>query len=155
MSDFRKLKVYQKARALAKRMAPFYPRVRKRSRRLADQMERAVESIGDAIAEGRGRATDKDFAGFITTAISSSNEAEHDLERAFDYAILTENEQSGPGRRRDRNPQNADRISQNSPRNLSWHRALPSSSPTSRSAFPRVDGLELASSNTSLFAQKG
>lgn len=92
MSDFRKLKVYQKARALAKRMAPFYPRVRKRSRRLADQMERAVESIGDAIAEGRGRATDKDFAGFITTAISSSNEAEHDLERAFDYAILTENE---------------------------------------------------------------
>lgn len=92
MGDFRKLKDYQKARALAKRMVKYYPRVRKRSRRLVDQLERSVESIGDAIAEGRGRATDKDFASFVTTAISSSNEAEHQLERAFDYQILTEDE---------------------------------------------------------------
>jgi four helix bundle protein len=92
MSDFRKLLVYQKARALAKRMVQFYPRIRKRSRRLADQLERSVESIGDAIAEGRGRATDRDFAGFATTAISSANETEHHLLRCFDYGILLEGE---------------------------------------------------------------
>ena len=54
MADFKKLLVYQKARRLAKRMAEYYPRIRKRNRRLADQLERAIESVGDAIAEGRG-----------------------------------------------------------------------------------------------------
>jgi hypothetical protein len=49
-----------------------------------------VESIGDAIAEGRGRATDKDFAHFITTAIASATEAEHHLLRALDLRVLTE-----------------------------------------------------------------
>ena len=92
MSDFRRLLVYKKARALANRMVPYYPRVRKRSRRLADQLERAIESIGDAIAEGRGRATDKDFAGYLTTAISSANESEHHLLRCFDYGVFTEDE---------------------------------------------------------------
>ena len=92
MSDFRKLQVYQKARALAKRMAPYYPRVRKCSRRLVDQLERSTESIGDAIAEGRGRATDADFAGYLTTAISSANETEHHLQRAFDREVLNETE---------------------------------------------------------------
>lgn len=92
MSDFKKLLVYQKARALARRMTAHYPRVRRKSRRLADQVERAIESIGEAIAEGRGRGTDKDFANFLTTAISSANESEHLLERAFDLDILSEDE---------------------------------------------------------------
>ena len=92
MSDFRKLLVYQKARRLAQRMIAYYPRVRRKSRRLADQLERAIESIGDAIAEGRGRATDKDFANYLTSAISSANEAEHHLQRALDHEILTEEE---------------------------------------------------------------
>src|SRR5688572_22258122 len=73
-------------------MVEYYPRVRKKSRRLADQLERAIESIGDAIAEGRGRATDKDFAHFITTAIASATEAEHHLLRALDVGIFTEDE---------------------------------------------------------------
>lgn len=92
MADYRKLLVYQKAVRLANRMVRYYPRIRKKSRRLADQLERAVESIGDAIAEGRGRATDKDFASYVTTAISSANEAEHHLQRALDHGMLTENE---------------------------------------------------------------
>ena len=92
MADFKKLLVYQKARRLAKRMAEYHPRIRKRNRRLADQIERAIESIGDVIAEGRGRATDKDFANFITMAIGSANEAEHHFERALDGCILTEAE---------------------------------------------------------------
>ena len=92
MADFKKLLVYQKARRLAIRMPDYYPRVRKSSRRLADQLERAVESIGDVIAEGRGRATDRDFANFVTMAIGSANEAEHHLERAMDRNIITEAE---------------------------------------------------------------
>lgn len=94
MSDFRKLLVYQKALRFAQRMVEYQPRFRKRSRRLADQLERSVESIADAIAEGRGRATDKDFAGYLTTAISSANETEHHLQRAFDLGTLTEDEHS-------------------------------------------------------------
>ena len=92
MADFKKLLVYQKARRLANRMPDYYPRFRKRSRRLAEQTERAVESIGDVIAEGRGRATDRDFANFVTMAIGSANEAEHHLERALDGRVLTEAE---------------------------------------------------------------
>ena len=92
MADFKQLLVYQKARRLAQRVAEYYPRTRKRSRRLADQLERAIESIGDVIAEGRGRATDKDFANFVTMAIGSANEAEHHLERALDGGVLTEAE---------------------------------------------------------------
>ena len=92
MADFKKLLVYQKARGLAKRMVAFYPRARKKSRRLADQLERAIESIGDAIAEGRGRATDRDFANFVMVAIGSANEAEHHLVRALDGGVFTEAE---------------------------------------------------------------
>jgi four helix bundle protein len=92
VSNFEKLVAYQKWRRFARRMVEHYPRIRKKSRRLADQLERAVESIGDAIAEGRGRATDKDFANFITTAISSATEAEHHLLRALDFEILTDDE---------------------------------------------------------------
>src|SRR5687768_10325979 len=73
-------------------MVDYYPRIRKKSRRLADQLERATESIGDAIAEGRGRATDKDFASFVTVAIGSATEAEHHLERALDGDVLTASE---------------------------------------------------------------
>ena len=92
MSDFKKLLVYQKAMRFAKRMPEYYPRVRKTNRRLADQLDRAVESIGDVIAEGRGRATDRGFANFVTMAIGSTNEAEHHLERALDRSIITEAE---------------------------------------------------------------
>ena len=92
MADYRKLKVYQKSLAVARRVTPFLPRVRRKSRRLEDQLERAVESIPDAISEGRGKATDKDFASYITTAISSANEVEHHLQRAFDRDALTEAE---------------------------------------------------------------
>ena len=95
MADFKKLLVYQKARRLATGMGTYYPRVRKRSRRLADQLERAIESIGDAIAEGRGRATDRDFASFVTVAIGSANEVEHHLLRALDGGVLTEAEHRG------------------------------------------------------------
>lgn len=92
MAEFKKLLVYQKARQLAKRMAGYHARIRKRSRRLADQIERSVESIGDVIAEGRGRATDRDFANFITMAIASANETEHHLARALDGGVFTEAE---------------------------------------------------------------
>ena len=37
-----------------------------------------------------GRATDKDFANFVTMAVGSSNEAEHHLGRALDGGVLTE-----------------------------------------------------------------
>jgi four helix bundle protein len=92
MADYRKLQVYQKALALSRRVTPLLPRVRRKSRRLEDQLERAVESIANAISEGRGKTTDRDFASYITTAISSANEVEHHLQRALDRDALTEAE---------------------------------------------------------------
>ena len=92
MSDYRKLLVYQKSLALARRITPFLPRIRRKSRRLEDQLERAVESIGHAISEGSGKSTDRDFAGYITIAISSANEVQHQLQRALDREALTEPE---------------------------------------------------------------
>src|SRR4051812_16540306 len=92
MADFRRLLVYQKARNLMKRVDEILPRVRRRKPRLADQMERAAESVGDCIAEGRGRGSDKDFANFVTMAIGSITELEHHFQRAFDCGILDEPE---------------------------------------------------------------
>ena len=62
----------------------------RRKRRLADQIERSAESIPAAIAEGRGKGTDRDFAGFLTTAISSADELENHLQRAIDMRLISE-----------------------------------------------------------------
>src|SRR5690348_7187081 len=93
MADVQKLLVYQKTRALMTRVDEILPRVRRRKSRFSDQIERAAESVGACIAEGRGRGTDKDFAHFIAMAIGSVTELEHHLQRAFDCGILTADEQ--------------------------------------------------------------
>lgn len=92
MADFRKLLVWQKATALAKRVDAIVPRIRRKKPRLADQLERSAESVAACIAEGRGRATDKDFAHFVTLAIASVTELEHHLQRAYDCEFLDEDE---------------------------------------------------------------
>jgi four helix bundle protein len=88
MADLQRLLVYRKARNLMKRIDQVLPRVRRRKPRLADQMERAAESVGACIAEGRGRGSDKDFANFLSMAIGSITELEHHLQRALDCGIL-------------------------------------------------------------------
>ena len=89
MPGFRSLLVWQKATALAQRIGPVSQRILRRNRRLADQLVRSAESVGANIAEGKGRATDRDFRHFVTIAIGSVTELDHHLQRALDSSLLT------------------------------------------------------------------
>ena len=88
--SFKELRVWRQSAALALRIKRVTNRFKRKEARLADQMCRSAESIPDAIAEGRGRRTDRDFAGFLTTAVSSGNELENQIQRAFDYGLIPE-----------------------------------------------------------------
>src|SRR3954467_12384461 len=92
MANFRSLLVWQKAHALSLRIDVVARRFGRSKPRLADQIERAGESMPAAIAEGRGRATDKDFAHYVTIGIGSSTELENHLQRAFDLALISSRE---------------------------------------------------------------
>ena len=89
MQDFRQLKVWHKSRQLAIDIQPAIGVIEKRKPRLADQLERAIESIGANIAEACGRETRADKKKFLTTSISSTTESEHHLIRAHDHGLLT------------------------------------------------------------------
>ena len=45
-----------------------------------------------AIAEGRGRSTDKDFAHYLSIAIGSSSELENHIQRIFDLGLISSRE---------------------------------------------------------------
>ncbi len=89
MPDFRKLLVWNKAHALSLQLDAVAHRIAKRDPDLAKQIERAGAAIPAAIAEGRGRATDKDFARYVSAGIGESTEIENHLQRAFDKRFLS------------------------------------------------------------------
>src|SRR4051812_12454683 len=90
MRSFRSLVVWQKSRALVLRLDPIVKRIGSRNPRLADQLRRAAESVAEAIAEGCGRATDKDFAHYVSMAGGSASEVENQIQRAFDLRLIAE-----------------------------------------------------------------
>lgn len=62
---------------------------------LADQMQRAVVSIGSNIAEGCSRESEKDFAHFLSMAISLSFELETQMRIALNLKNITEERYNG------------------------------------------------------------
>jgi four helix bundle protein len=92
MRSFRDLIVWQKSRALVLRLDPVVKRIEPRNPRLGDQLRRAAESIAEALAEGCGRATDKDFAHYVSMASGSASEVENLIQRAFDLRLIAEAE---------------------------------------------------------------
>ena len=80
-SDFRELKVWQKAMDLT---VEIYSIVRllpqEETYALSDQMRRAVVSIPSNIAEGQGRDTMKEFNRFLSVARGSLRELSTQLE---------------------------------------------------------------------------
>lgn len=88
MADFRKLVVWQKAHQLSLRAEQVASRVARRKPSLAKQLERAADSVPAAIAEGRGRGTDADFAHYVTIAIGSVTEVENHLQRGYDGGVI-------------------------------------------------------------------
>lgn len=80
-SDFRKLKVWQKAMELTEEVYGLI-KIMPRSEvyGLTDQMRRAVISVPSNIAEGQGRESDKEHIHFISMAYGSLCELETQIE---------------------------------------------------------------------------
>jgi four helix bundle protein len=91
MHNFKELKIWQKARLLNKDiyvLTKTFPS--EELYVLTSQMRRASISISSNIAEGSGRATDKDFSRFVDVAIGSSFELESQLYLGFDLEYYNE-----------------------------------------------------------------
>lgn len=93
MSDFRKLKVWQKAHALSLTIDRMCKRIRgPQYSALRSQLFRAAMSIPANIAEGRSKNSDRDFARFLGYALSSCTEVEYHLIVARDTKVIPEAE---------------------------------------------------------------
>ena len=90
MKDFRDLKVWAKAHALALCVYDFTARFPAEERYgLTSQMRRCAMSVPSNIAEGRGRGSDADFARFLHIAMGSASELEYQLLFAYDVGLLS------------------------------------------------------------------
>jgi four helix bundle protein len=89
VQNFRNLRVWQKAHALAVRVKDITePLVRRDRTGVVSQARRAALSIPSNIAEGCNRLTDRDFARFLQIAIASASELEYQLQFAIDTRVL-------------------------------------------------------------------
>lgn len=94
MRDFRKLAVWKKAHEqylFVKRSitSKFPPSERFE---LSSQLQRASLSVVLNIVEGCGRASDKDFAHFLDTALGSTNEVDYCCFAALELNYISEND---------------------------------------------------------------
>ena len=93
MQDFRHIKAWQRAHALA---VTLHKRTRNFSRlgysRLRAQLTGAADSVGDTIMEGAGAATAKEFGRFLDMSVKSANEVEGHLLKARDLDLLSPDE---------------------------------------------------------------
>jgi len=93
VSDFRDLKVWQKAHELTidvYRTTAEFPKQEMYG--LVSQMRRCAASVGSNLAEGRGRRGDGDFGRFIQIASGSLTELEYQLLLSKDLKYLAESE---------------------------------------------------------------
>ena len=93
MRDFRKLIIWQRSHQLTLavyRISKSFPK--EEIFGLTSQMRRAVSSIPTNIAEGCGRASNKDFAHFLQIAIGSASEVEYELQLAHDLNYINNND---------------------------------------------------------------
>lgn len=90
MSDFKKLKVWRKAHALALNVHRDAARIRGTDNApLRSQLLRAAMSIPTNIVEGTGQASGKEFGRFLTIALKSTSELEYHLIVARDVRLIT------------------------------------------------------------------
>ena len=89
MQNYRRLKVWEKAHALAVTVQGIADRIpRRNNTALIDQLRRSALSIPANIVEGAGCASDKEFARFLQIALSSANEVEYHLQFAADVGVI-------------------------------------------------------------------
>jgi len=91
MKDFRQLKVWEKAHALALVMYKATADFPKEERYgLTSQIRRAAVSIAANIAEGCGRRSQAEFARFLQISMGSASELEYELLLAHDLNFVQE-----------------------------------------------------------------
>lgn len=96
MQDHRRLRVYQAARELALQVYAVAKALPADERfDLARQIRRSGISVGSNIAEGCGRATQRDLCGFLDIALGSARELEFQLDLVL-RANLASMELTGP-----------------------------------------------------------
>ena len=85
MQDFRNLDVWRKSHELTLQVDTLTQQFPDQERfGLTSQLRRCCASIPANVAEGCGRATDKDFARFVQTALASAMETDYHLLRSRD-----------------------------------------------------------------------
>jgi four helix bundle protein len=90
VSDFKRLKVWRKAHALALNVHRVAVRIRRSDAApLRNQMLRAAMSIPTNIVEGTGQTSGKEFARFLSIALKSTSELEYHLIMAQDIGAIT------------------------------------------------------------------
>jgi four helix bundle protein len=94
MRDFKNLKAWAKAHALLMNVNRVVRRFPRDYASLRSQTRRAAESIPTNIVEGSAFESDKEFARYVQTSISSSSELEYHLRVAHDYGVLSQKQWS-------------------------------------------------------------
>ncbi|MFL5503801.1 MAG: four helix bundle protein [Gemmatimonadaceae bacterium] len=95
MADFKKLRVWKKAHALALNADRVAAAIRDAPHRsLRGQMNRAAMSIPTNIVGGRGKKTDRDFARYLGYALGSACELEYHITLARDVGAISEGDYS-------------------------------------------------------------
>jgi four helix bundle protein len=90
VSDFKNLKVWQKAHALALHTYRVATKMRRsRDLSLRGQLIRAAISIPANIVEGRRQDSEKEFARFLRIALNSACELEYHLILARDFEAMS------------------------------------------------------------------
>ena len=80
MSDFKKLKVWRKAHALALNVHAVATRIRgSDNASLRNQLLRAAQSVPTNIVEGTGHTSGREFGRFLSIALKSTSELEYHL----------------------------------------------------------------------------
>jgi|SRR5437868_12751026 len=91
MADFKKLRVWKKAHALALNADRIAVEIREAAHRpLRSQLNRAALSIPTNIVEGRGKQSDRDFARYLGYALGSATEFEYHTMAARDVKAISE-----------------------------------------------------------------
>jgi four helix bundle protein len=89
VSDFRKLKVWEKSHSLALNAISVVKKIRgSDNAALRLQIIRAAESIPTNIVEGSGQESAKEFGRFLSISIKSSSELEYHLILASDLHLI-------------------------------------------------------------------
>ena len=89
MTDFKKLKVWQKAHLMALDAHRFAGQIRgAKHSSLRSQITRAAMSVPTNIVEGTGQQSTREFSRFLRIALNSTSELEYHLLAARDLAAV-------------------------------------------------------------------